>query len=675
MKATLPLGNTAAKASIFPVGVLVLLSGCGGGGGSGGAANNNPPPVMNQPLGGIWTTTYVVSSGPNTGDTIDAVVVSTDSGTYFSAGKNATNGCESLGTGTGTDVGNQVTVSGHAFVATFGIPPPTSCTFPDGSTSGTTTLNGTIDAGVSITETSGSITTTLGTVYPDTQVPLTLNLSSVYNEASSFSKIAGNYTLNVPNGAPLTVNSDGTFVYPTDSTGCSASGHFGILDATHAVMSVSLIASNCGLLSGNNFTGLAFLDDTVLPARLVAFVYSAANQSGDPAEVYLEFASGSGGGAVACSSEPASPAQQLQNVVTLFATDNNGVILELPAVPAGGTTNPTGGVLVFGIGTEANNGIANGATQLDLSLGFVTGALNGITFQNGYFDSGSNANFFTDSALAVCASPNPGFYCPNTAVVTENATMQGTNNANPVPAQFNVENAISLFASNASATAFNDLGGPNAAPYSLDLGLPFFFGQNIYTGFETATNATPYFAFGGNQTIATAASNVEPVVVDAGPSGLSPAAVNTPFISVTVCLPGTATCQTIDHVEVDTGSIGLRLIASVVSLKLPSLLDSLDRPMAECLQFADGTSWGSVVTADITMPTSGQTAKSVRLQLIGASATGSPPSSCTGTPKNTVDDFGANGIIGVGPFVDDCNSTAECSPGIQSANYYYCTTQ
>jgi len=401
---------------------------------------------------------------------------------------------------------------------------------------------------------------------------------------------------------------------------------------------------------------------------------------------------GGGGNTLACTAEAVSLAEQLQNPVSLFTTnsnkgakaDNNGVILELPPIASGGATDPKGAVLVFGIGTESNNGIpASGVTKIDgdPATGNVSATLNGKAYPNGYFDSGSNANFFTDSAVPACSSPDQAFYCPNTASVTENATMAGTNTG-PIPAEFSLENAITLFDGNPSATAFNDLGGPNSDSKALDLGLPFFYGQNIYTGFESPTNATPYFAFeavsspGTNTQPPIAAAgppNVEPITIDSGPSGLSPPAVNTPFISVTICVPGTSDCQTIDHVEVDTGSVGLRLIASVVTLALPAEKDASNNPLAECLQFADGTSWGSVVTADISLPTSGEAAKGVNVQLIGASAAGSPPSACTGTAENSVDSFGANGIIGVGPFSNDCNISGDCAPGSQSANYYYCT--
>lgn len=51
--------------------------------------------------------------------------------------------------------------------------------------------------------------------------------------------------------------------------------------------------------------------------------------------------------------------QQVQNPVALFVTDNNGVIIELPQVSALATS--VNGSLVFGIGTQSNNGV-NGAT-------------------------------------------------------------------------------------------------------------------------------------------------------------------------------------------------------------------------------------------------------------------------------------------------------------------------
>jgi Protein of unknown function (DUF3443) len=382
---------------------------------------------------------------------------------------------------------------------------------------------------------------------------------------------------------------------------------------------------------------------------------------------------GGGGGGLACTAESVTVAEQLQNPVTLFATDNNGVIIELPSVPAQGAANPSGS-LVFGIGTEGNNALgAASVLDADPNTGNITAMLNGTAYPDSYLDSGSNANFFVDTSLTSCASPNQGFYCPTTSPTPETATLTGTNNM-MFTANFNVENADQLFMANPTFTAFNDLAGTNADASALDLGLPFFLGEDIFTGFESIIASSPYFAIGASAIATPGPPNVEPVTVDSGPTGLSPPAVNTGYISVTVCVPGTSTCQTIDHVEIDTGSIGLRLIASVVTVSLPALMDGSNRPLAECLQFADGTSWGSLATADLKLPTSGESATSVNVQLIGAASAGSPPAACTGTPENTVDTFGANGILGVGPFSNDCNSTGDCEPGPQSANYYYCST-
>ena len=87
-----------------------------------------------------------------------------------------------------------------------------------------------------------------------------------------------------------------------------------------------------------------------------------------------------------------------------------------------------------------------------------------------------------------------------------------------------------------------------------------------------------------------AASNVAPLIVDSGPTGLSEA--NIAYTTVTVCVPGNAppssNCQDIDHVQVDTGSSGLRLGSSIVSVSLPHNNDSGGNPLDECLIFLDG---------------------------------------------------------------------------------------
>ena len=90
-----------------------------------------------------------------------------------------------------------------------------------------------------------------------------------------------------------------------------------------------------------------------------------------------------------------------------------------------------------------------------------------------------------------------------------------------------------------------------------------------------------------------------PIVMDGGPAG----ELNVPFVSVTICNPGTATCQTVDHVILDTGSTGLRLVASVLdsSLVLPAETDGSGNPLRECYAYVTSYVWGSMVTADVSI--------------------------------------------------------------------------
>jgi hypothetical protein len=167
----------------------------------------------------------------------------------------------------------------------------------------------------------------------------------------------------------------------------------------------------------------------------------------------------------------------------------------------------------------------------------------------------------------------------------------------------------------------------------------------------------------------TATNNVASVIVDGGPSDNS---VNTLFVSVTVCVPGSSTnCQTIDHIQVDTGSYGLRLLAPVMTISLPVVALSGGGTLAECTQFVDGFSWGPIETADIQI--AGEKASGVPVQAIGDSRYSSVPTDCssTGPAEDTVATFGANGILGIGPFASDCPA---CENSVIPATYYSCST-
>jgi hypothetical protein len=164
---------------------------------------------------------------------------------------------------------------------------------------------------------------------------------------------------------------------------------------------------------------------------------------------------------------------------------------------------------------------------------------------------------------------------------------------------------------------------------------------------------------------------VAAVIVDAGPAGND---VNTLFTTVTICVPGSTTnCQNIDHIQVDTGSYGLRILASVMNstLILPQQMAASGNPLLECTQFVDGYAWGPIEVAD--MQIAGESAKSLPIQVIGDANYPTVPSDCasTGSAEDTVAAFGANGIIGIGPFASNCPL---CSVQVVPATYYSCAS-
>ncbi len=117
----------------------------------------------------------------------------------------------------------------------------------------------------------------------------------------------------------------------------------------------------------------------------------------------------------------------------------------------------------------------------------------------------------------------------------------------------------------------------------------------------------------GASATAAAANNVQPVTVNLGPEGNYS---NGLFTSVTVCVPGTSDCQTINDVLVDTGSIGLRLLASAVTIPLPGQIDANGNSIAECAPFVASFTWGPVANANISMV--GESASNLPVQLIGS---------------------------------------------------------
>ena len=179
---------------------------------------------------------------------------------------------------------------------------------------------------------------------------------------------------------------------------------------------------------------------------------------------------------------------------------------------------------------------------------------------------------------------------------------------------------------------------------------------------------------GGGGTTGAQANNSTPLVVDFGPAELlaaQSADEDVPFITVTVCVPGTTTCQTIDHVEVDTGSEGLRIVAPALTLSLPQQTVGTNA-IAECVQFGDLTyGWGPLASADIQI--AGEVAKNVPIQILEQNFQ-TTPTSCssgqTGGQLFDIQSLGAKALLGVGVFRQDCGGG--CATGAPPGAYYSC---
>lgn len=138
--------------------------------------------------------------------------------------------------------------------------------------------------------------------------------------------------------------------------------------------------------------------------------------------------------------------------------------------------------------------------------------------------------------------------------------------------------------------------------------------------------------------------------------------VNDPCTQVTICLPGTSTCQTVSNILVDTGSSGLRIFSSALTLPLPS------SNIGECTYFVSSTEWGSVHTVDVVLGK--EPAVSIPIQVVNSTfagqytSTGQPATNICGVVSvdSSPSQAGFNGILGVGVFSSDGGSYYNCVP-------------
>ncbi len=219
--------------------------------------------------------------------------------------------------------------------------------------------------------------------------------------------------------------------------------------------------------------------------------------------VYYACASG------ACNATTVSLAQQVTNPAWVLPYDNNGVLVQLPSVPSGGTTTVSGSLL-FGIGTQSDNALGSATVfDTDPNAYFIT-TFNGQTNSCSYIDSGSNAYYFQSAGYpGIIACPNntpgTGFYCPaNLLALTATNQSAANTNGSTGTVNFSLGNANTLFTNNNGLNnAFSELGAPDTpinGCNSFDWGLSFFYGRNVFTGIEQqpvtgTTFVGPFWAY------------------------------------------------------------------------------------------------------------------------------------------------------------------------------------
>jgi hypothetical protein len=180
---------------------------------------------------------------------------------------------------------------------------------------------------------------------------------------------------------------------------------------------------------------------------------------------------------------------------------------------------------------------------------------------------------------------------------------------------------------------------------------------------------------GGSAPVATASTpvalvaNQVPVTVEQYSRTM--AHPNAPFVTVTVC-DASGNCQAIDHVLLDTGSSGLRLMPGVLNLNLPAQTTSSGAQVAECAQYGSGYVWGAQRLATVKM--AGEVASGVPVTVAGDGAVpASAPAGCAATGPSVAQNFGGafNGILGIGVTPQDCGTY--CAQSAAGEVYFACT--
>ncbi|MGB8296334.1 MAG: DUF3443 family protein [Polyangia bacterium] len=305
------------------------------------------------------------------------------------------------------------------------------------------------------------------------------------------------------------------------------------------------------------------------------------------------------------------------------------------------------------------------ASTADLSGAVGAGGMGGRTVVG----AGGSGGAAGSDALSASGGAEP----------SDGPPAKGGTGATDGPAATGGAGGAGLAGTTSSGGAPSSAGTTSAAGASGTAGNTASAGRSGSTGAsagKTATAGTSGSAgtSGGSTGIASPADNVVAATVDFGLPNIG--YLNGLFVTVTICVPGTSQCQTVDHLLVDTGSTGVRVLKSVLPLSLPAWTNDSGVALAECAQFVSGYTWGPLYSADVKI--AGEQASGLAIQVIEES-TYPVPSACSavGVDNSTADTLRANGIFGIASLLQDCGSACAAAPGRRSANpgmYYACSS-
>jgi hypothetical protein len=250
--ATLAMGFSGAvmkslsRSAVLMLLVFAGLSACGGGGSTPSAEPPTPPPP-NQAVGGAW-----VGTDDNG---MQVFALSTDEGRLHWV----VPATQEQGFGTASASSTDLTVN-YRYVAPIGLK------LSDGSSLAMCTAVGTIQERQSISVNT-SCDTSNGGNFGNSVV---LTYDALYDRDASLATLAGNYD---DFGLVLNIDANGVIFEQDPASGCVVNGQVNVVDSAYNVYDGSITYSNClgnlAILNGSTFSGLAVLDDTVIPESLI----------------------------------------------------------------------------------------------------------------------------------------------------------------------------------------------------------------------------------------------------------------------------------------------------------------------------------------------------------------------------------------------------------------------